>query len=151
MLAPLCSLWVPEAYVVSFKLETDESILINKARAALDKYKHKMVVANMLQTRHHKVVIVTPEANQEIVLTREEVHAGVDIESAIVCEIVRAHSEHLVVMGAPPSPPALAPPPAPPRALRALIVARPPAGVPHTGVGGRYMTIQARKGENFKT
>ncbi|KAJ2947304.1 hypothetical protein O0L34_g17021 [Tuta absoluta] len=43
MLAPLCSLWVPEAYVVSFKLETDESILINKARAALDKYKHKVV------------------------------------------------------------------------------------------------------------
>lgn len=42
MLAPLVNLWVPEAYVVSFKLETDESLLIPKARAALEKYKHKV-------------------------------------------------------------------------------------------------------------
>ncbi|XP_049870562.1 phosphopantothenate--cysteine ligase [Pectinophora gossypiella] len=108
MLAPLCSLWVPEAYVVSFKLETDENLLIPKARAALDKYKHKMVVANMLQTRHHRVILVTPEVTQEILLTREEVHAGVDIESAIVCEIVTLHALHMSLSGSalPPAPPA---------------------------------------------
>lgn len=42
MLAPLVSMWVPHAYVVSFKLETDENILISKARAALNRYKHKV-------------------------------------------------------------------------------------------------------------
>lgn len=42
MLAPLVNLWVPEAFVVSFKLETDENILISKARDALEKYKHKV-------------------------------------------------------------------------------------------------------------
>lgn len=42
MLAPLVNLWVPEAYVVSFKLETDENLLIPKARLALEKYKHKV-------------------------------------------------------------------------------------------------------------
>ncbi|KAJ8956775.1 hypothetical protein NQ314_006650, partial [Rhamnusium bicolor] len=41
LLAPIVSLWVPHAYVVSFKLETDESILITKARDSLNKYKHK--------------------------------------------------------------------------------------------------------------
>ncbi|CAH0399017.1 unnamed protein product [Chilo suppressalis] len=101
MLAPLVNLWVPEAYVVSFKLETDENLLIPKARAALDKYKHKMVVANLLQTRHHRVILVSPEASQEIVLTREEVHAGVDIESAIVGEIVRLHAHHADAAPAP--------------------------------------------------
>ncbi|XP_052758121.1 phosphopantothenate--cysteine ligase [Galleria mellonella] len=100
MLAPLVNLWVPAAYVVSFKLETDESLLIPKARAALEKYKHKMVVANMLQSRHHRVILVSPEASQEIVLTREDIHAGVDIESAIVSEIVRLHAEHLAGGGA---------------------------------------------------
>ncbi|XP_017885355.1 uncharacterized protein C4B3.18 isoform X2 [Ceratina calcarata] len=40
ILAPLVSLWVPEAFVVSFKLETDESLLISKARGALNKYNH---------------------------------------------------------------------------------------------------------------
>lgn len=42
MLEPLVSLWVPDAFVVSFKLETDESILISKARGALEKYSHKV-------------------------------------------------------------------------------------------------------------
>lgn len=99
MLAPLVSLWVPAAYVVSFKLETDEGLLVPKARLALDKYKHRMVVANLLQNRRHRVILVSPESTQEIVLTREEVHAGVDIESAIVAEIVRLHLDHLSSMG----------------------------------------------------
>jgi len=42
MLAPLASLWVPHAFVVSFKLETDENLLIVKARDSLNKYKHKV-------------------------------------------------------------------------------------------------------------
>lgn len=42
MLAPLVSLWVPQAFVVSFKLETDESLLITKARDSLSKYRHKV-------------------------------------------------------------------------------------------------------------
>lgn len=42
LLAPLVSLWVPHAFVVSFKLETDENILITKARDSLNKYKHKV-------------------------------------------------------------------------------------------------------------
>lgn len=42
MLSPLVSLWVPQAFVVSFKLETDESLLITKARDSLSKYRHKV-------------------------------------------------------------------------------------------------------------
>lgn len=42
MLQPLTSYWVPDAYVVSFKLETDEKLLISKSKAALQKYKHKV-------------------------------------------------------------------------------------------------------------
>ncbi|KAF5305504.1 hypothetical protein FQA39_LY01595 [Lamprigera yunnana] len=41
LLAPIVNLWVPHAYVVSFKLETDEGILITKARDSMNKYKHK--------------------------------------------------------------------------------------------------------------
>lgn len=99
MLAPLVNLWVPTAYVVSFKLETDENLLIPKARSALEKYKHKMVVANQLQTRRHRVVLVTPDVSQEILLTREEVRAGTDIESLLVCEIVSRHLCHMEQLG----------------------------------------------------
>lgn len=48
MLAPLVSLWVPHAFVVSFKLETDESILIAKARDSLNKYKHKVSFVKLI-------------------------------------------------------------------------------------------------------
>lgn len=44
ILAPLVSLWVPNAFVVSFKLETDENLLITKSRDSLNKYKHKVYV-----------------------------------------------------------------------------------------------------------
>lgn len=40
VLKPLVSSWVPNAFVVSFKLETDESMVIKKAQEALKKYNH---------------------------------------------------------------------------------------------------------------
>ena len=45
----LTSTWAPQAYVVSFKLETDANILISKAQAAIANYHVHMVVANILQ------------------------------------------------------------------------------------------------------
>lgn len=42
VLEPLVNSWVPKAYVVSFKLETDENLLIKKSRAALNRYNHKV-------------------------------------------------------------------------------------------------------------
>lgn len=116
MLAPLASLWVPHAFVVSFKLETDESLLIVKARDSLNKYKHKvgrelcncnffrfrfrvlvlilqsshpqLVIANVLQTRKHRVVFVTPTDSYELHLSREQTLQGLEIEEPIVADVV---------------------------------------------------------------
>lgn len=49
LLEPLVSLWVPQAFVISFKLETDEHILVSKARGALEKYKHNVSVFDLLK------------------------------------------------------------------------------------------------------
>lgn len=95
LLAPLVSLWVPLAYVVSFKLETDESILISKARESLNKYRHKLVIGNILQTRRQKVVFVTPEIHFEVTLTREELINGMEIEDLIISNIVKRHVEFI--------------------------------------------------------
>ena len=46
-LANLKSDWCPAAFVVSFKLETDIDILMDKAKAAIAKYKVDAVVANI--------------------------------------------------------------------------------------------------------
>ncbi|KAJ9593466.1 hypothetical protein L9F63_014995 [Diploptera punctata] len=90
MLEPLVNIWVPNAYVVSFKLETDESILVSKARGALSKYKHKMVALKM--TRKTKVMLVFPNTSSEISLSCEEIENGIEIESKIVSQVIENHN-----------------------------------------------------------
>ncbi|OAL06116.1 DFP-domain-containing protein [Phaeosphaeriaceae sp. SRC1lsM3a] len=51
--------WAPEAMIVSFKLETDPSLLVKKAQYALKKYSHHLVIGNLLHTRKWEVVFVS--------------------------------------------------------------------------------------------
>lgn len=43
--------WAPDAFHVSFKLETDEQLLLKKSKAAITNYSVHCVVANELNTR----------------------------------------------------------------------------------------------------
>ena len=52
--------WAPESMIVSFKLETDPSLLVSKAQQALAKYSHHLVIGNLLSTRKWEVVFVAP-------------------------------------------------------------------------------------------
>ena len=52
--------WAPDAFVCSFKLETDMSILRRKAEGAVEKYGCHMVVGNLLKTRYDQVYILAP-------------------------------------------------------------------------------------------
>ncbi|CAH1403131.1 unnamed protein product [Nezara viridula] len=91
ILEPLVHSWVPNAYVVSFKLETNTSLLHSKARRALEKYHHKMVIGNILQTRKYQVIIVTENEDYDIVLSEEEKVQNVEIESKIVEYLCKKH------------------------------------------------------------
>lgn len=94
ILKPLVSNWVPEAYVVSFKLETDESVLIQKSQNALKNYNHKLVVANILATRRTRVVLVTATHTQEITISKDQDHKkGLEIEEPLVTEVTKKHDE----------------------------------------------------------
>ncbi|XP_071386438.1 phosphopantothenate--cysteine ligase [Centroberyx affinis] len=95
MLSPLVKDWAPQAFVISFKLETDPSILLDKARRALDTYRHQAVVANILDTRRGYVVVVTPETQAELILTDEDVKNEVEIEEKIISNLKAAHSQFL--------------------------------------------------------
>ena len=50
--------WAPAALVVSFKLETNEHVLLAKAAGALRKYAVDLVVANRLATYKRHVTLV---------------------------------------------------------------------------------------------
>ncbi|KAF2817328.1 phosphopantothenate-cysteine ligase-like protein [Mytilinidion resinicola] len=51
--------WAPEGMIVSFKLETDPSMLVKKAQYSLERYAHHLVIGNLLMTRKWEVVFVS--------------------------------------------------------------------------------------------
>ncbi|KAL2374323.1 hypothetical protein RJZ57_001195, partial [Blastomyces gilchristii] len=59
--------WAPQgSMVVSFKLETDPSLLISKSEQALNRYSHHLVIGNLLSTRKWEVVFVARGADGKI-------------------------------------------------------------------------------------
>ncbi|KAG8903865.1 hypothetical protein FRC01_008953 [Tulasnella sp. 417] len=107
ILKPLVSQWTREGFIVSFKLETDPTLLIPKARAALERYGHQVVIANDLHRRKFEVAFVsrTPTApsspgtsadvefvEEWLTLPTEEVDAGKEIEVDIISRLVALHA-----------------------------------------------------------
>lgn len=98
MLRPLVHEWCPQAYVISFKLETNPEILLHKARHALESYHHQAVIGNILETRKKEVVIVTPSDEKWITLTEAQLdQPGQEIEKLIVAEIDQRHAAHMKI------------------------------------------------------
>jgi phosphopantothenate-cysteine ligase len=64
--------WAPDAFVCSFKLETDRDLLRQKAERTVEKYGCHMVIGNLLETRHDQVWILAPS----------NIHAFMDQQSS---------------------------------------------------------------------
>ncbi|TFK95303.1 DFP-domain-containing protein [Pterulicium gracile] len=60
IIKPMVDEWHRDAFVVSFKLETDKNLLIPKSCAALERYGHQVVIGNDLHRRKFEVVFVSP-------------------------------------------------------------------------------------------
>jgi len=93
MLDRLVHQLVPKAFVVSFKLETDDSVLIKKARKALERYGHQVVIGNLLTTRKSRVVFVYPGVEQvePMEMKEEELAKELEIESMIIDRLKMKH------------------------------------------------------------
>ncbi len=118
--------WAPEGMIVSFKLETDSSILVSKAQQALDKYSHHLVIGNLLSTRKWEVVFVASgreeqwirvpvhrrvksvSGNRPVITTANDGNSAEqewmsgepeqEIESLIVPEVTRMHQTFIQKM-----------------------------------------------------
>ncbi|KAJ2725913.1 Phosphopantothenate--cysteine ligase cab2 [Coemansia sp. Benny D115] len=92
-LGPLVKNWVPTCFTVSFKLETDTNLLGPKARHALNKYGHQIVIANMLNTRKWQVWLFTKKSDDPflIQISKEQLANGRDIEHDLVEELSKRH------------------------------------------------------------
>eukprot|EP01087_Luapelamoeba_hula_P020089 TRINITY_DN6781_c0_g1_i1.p1 TRINITY_DN6781_c0_g1~~TRINITY_DN6781_c0_g1_i1.p1 ORF type:complete len:223 (+),score=36.22 TRINITY_DN6781_c0_g1_i1:369-1037(+) len=84
----LVSEWSPKAFVVTFKLETDQDILEFKARKSLASYKQNMVLANLLHNYRDKVVVYSKDGSKSIVERGSER----DIEPVLIKTVVDHHT-----------------------------------------------------------
>ena len=65
VLGLLRSQWAPDAFVCSFKLETDPTLLRQKAELAVKNYGCHMVVGNILETRYSEVSVLVAPSNDD--------------------------------------------------------------------------------------
>eukprot|EP00533_Pseudo-nitzschia_delicatissima_P003839 CAMPEP_0116101712 /NCGR_PEP_ID=MMETSP0327-20121206/12955_1 /TAXON_ID=44447 /ORGANISM="Pseudo-nitzschia delicatissima, Strain B596" /LENGTH=468 /DNA_ID=CAMNT_0003593689 /DNA_START=104 /DNA_END=1507 /DNA_ORIENTATION=- len=99
--------WAPDAFVCSFKLETDKAILRKKAEAAVEKYGCHMVIGNLLKTRHDQVWVLAPEDMETSdpdstvkdwpmnEITRPKSSETEVLEGMIIENVVQTHFEYI--------------------------------------------------------
>ncbi|KZZ91603.1 phosphopantothenate-cysteine ligase [Ascosphaera apis ARSEF 7405] len=99
--------WAPQgSMIVSFKLETDPSLLMSKSQQAINRYCHHLVIGNLLSTRKWEVMFVGRDGegrmwHRWIRIPKPEETAGrggeeeVEIESKIVPELKELHSKRI--------------------------------------------------------
>ncbi|XP_068637642.1 phosphopantothenate--cysteine ligase 2-like isoform X2 [Aristolochia californica] len=95
MLSVLRRVWAPNAFCISFKLETDSEILLKKAEAALRKNKMHAVVANELSTRKKEVTVVTGDG----VIRVQKGNEFEDVEKPLIDLLVQRHFAYMEQSG----------------------------------------------------
>ncbi|KAK2114387.1 hypothetical protein P7K49_008653 [Saguinus oedipus] len=90
--SPLVKDCAPKAFIISFKLETDPSIVINRAWKALEVYQRQAVVANLLESRQSFMVIITKDSETNLLLSGKETEKYIEIEEKIVDNLQSRHT-----------------------------------------------------------
>ena len=91
----LISDWVDNAFVVTFKLETDEKLLLQKSHAALKSNRNQAVVANILSSRKRRILVVTAQKEHVIDLSQRDLNDEVEIEQPLVDQLTHLHENFI--------------------------------------------------------
>nr|CCA21040.1 conserved hypothetical protein [Albugo laibachii Nc14] len=91
MLGVLRNEWAPNAFFVSFKLETNWDRLLKKARLSVEKYGMHVVVANELKSRYHEVLLVSKNEARRLIRPNEQT----DIDASLVDAVVSMHFKYI--------------------------------------------------------
>jgi phosphopantothenate-cysteine ligase len=86
--------YAPEAFVVSFKLETDENLLEEKCLTSAEKYNQDIIIGNMLKTRTNQVRIFERMTKQWTVINRLE---NQEIELEIIKFLCNKHRVYQMI------------------------------------------------------
>lgn len=87
----IVNIWAPSSFVVSFKLETDPSLLLPKSLAALQHYSHQVVVANLLKDRKRHVQVIQRSGESKSLEVEDPCNQ--EIEELLVMELMELHKK----------------------------------------------------------
>ncbi|KAI3661856.1 hypothetical protein MP638_005897 [Amoeboaphelidium occidentale] len=95
VLKPLVNQWASlKGFIVSFKLETDETLLKDKANKALERYGHQIVIGNLLHTRKRRVeLFFSGNQHKDMEVIELKPDQDDEIEEFIVKRLVQLHTE----------------------------------------------------------
>jgi len=95
--------WAPNAFLVTFKLETDEKLLQEKVHQTVERYGCNLIIGNLLSTRHQQVHLWCPPTQARpadpqdwsaTTLSKTSHHAD-SLEILLVESVVEQHFEYL--------------------------------------------------------
>lgn len=91
------NVWCSNAFVVTFKLETDPNLLEKKSLSHLDKnnYGVQCVVGNLLGEHQNRVRLYTENSCQVFERTEAQKERDDDIEDSLVQSIIALHSKYI--------------------------------------------------------
>jgi phosphopantothenate---cysteine ligase (ATP) len=79
----------PDAFIVSFKLETDHELVIKKAKESLKKYQHDLAISNCLATRERKLILLDKKG-EEVIETQ-----GGHIEKVLIDRVIDKYKDFI--------------------------------------------------------
>ena len=82
----------PKSFLVSFKLETDQDLLIKKSLQAIHRDGVHLVVANELKTRYSKVLLISQKGLDISIVPVEKNER--ELEEELISKVVSMHSEY---------------------------------------------------------
>lgn len=101
VIAALVRDWAPHAYVASFKLETDPSLITPKAEASLRRYGHQLVIGNDLAHRKTEVTLIERDGEAFAHTTlRVPPDAAREIEVDLVAALAARHTRWITASNA---------------------------------------------------
>ena len=91
LLGKLKATWCPNAFIVSFKLETDADLLYSKCKQSLEKYKQQVVIGNILEDRKNKVTCLQATGELDEITLSDEASGSTEIEELIIKYLIGLH------------------------------------------------------------
>jgi len=82
--------------IVTFKLETTDSILGKKVNVHLVNYNVDLVIGNILG-KHRDQVVICQKGQEDLWLKRSEkdIAAGIELEESLVATVVKRHEDFI--------------------------------------------------------